>query len=45
MKITTSKISEKEALKLHPDLIIPDIAALEKSKSKSKDRRNNILKV
>ena len=45
MKITTSKISEKEALKLYPDLIIPDIAALEKSKSKSKDRRNNILKV
>ena len=37
MKITTQKISEKEALKLYSDLIIPDIAVLEKSKSKSKD--------
>ena len=37
MKITTQKISEKEALKLYSDLIILDIAALEKSKSKSKD--------
>ena len=37
VKITTQKISEKEALKLYSDLIIPDIAALEKSKSKSKD--------
>ena len=37
VKITTQKISEKEALKLYSDLIILDIAALEKSKSKSKD--------
>ena len=43
LEITTKKISEKEALKLYSDLIIPDIAALEKSKSKSKDRRENIL--
>ena len=45
MKITTRKISEKEALKLYSDLITPDITALEKSKSKGKDRRNNILNV
>ena len=37
VKITTQKISEKEVLKLYSDLIILDIAALEKSKSKSKD--------
>ena len=34
---------EKEALKLHSDLVIPDIAALEESKGKSKDKRENIL--
>ena len=45
VKITTEKISEKEALKLYSDLIIPDIAALEKSKSKSKDDRNSILTI
>ena len=45
MKITTQEISEKQALKLYSDLIILDIAELEKSKSKSKDRRNNILNV
>ena len=45
VKITTSKLIEKEALKLYSDLIIPDIATLEKPKSKSKGRRNNILSV
>ena len=45
MKITTQKISKKYALKLHSDLITLDITALEKSKSKGKDRRNNILNV
>ena len=45
VEITAQKISEKEALELHSDLVIPDIAALEKFKSKSKDRRNNILNV
>ena len=44
MKITTSKISVKEAFKLYSDLVIPDIATLEKS-SRSKGRRNNILNV
>ena len=46
VKITIQKISEKEALELYSDLIIPDTAALRKSKSKSKDRRNvlNVLK-
>ena len=45
VKITTQKINEKDALKLYSDLITPDITALEKSKSKGKDRRNNILNV
>ena len=45
VKITTQKISEKGALKLYSDLIAPDITALEKSKSKGKDRRDNILSV
>ena len=45
LKITTQKISEKEALKLYSDLIIPDIATLEESKGKAKDQRNNILNV
>ena len=43
VKITTQKISEKEALKLYSDLIDPDITELEKSKSKGKDRRHNII--
>ena len=43
VKITTQRISEKGALKLYSDLIIPDITELEKSKSKGKDRRYNIL--
>ena len=43
--MTTGKISEKEALILYSDLIIPDIAVLEKSKSRSKDKRNEILNV
>ena len=45
VKITTQKISEKEALKLFSDLINPDIPALEKTKGKGKDRRNNIFNV
>ena len=45
VKITTQKISKKCALKLHSDLITPGITLLEKSKSKGKDRRNNILNV
>ena len=45
MKITTQKISEKEALKLYSDLITPYIAALEKSKGKSKDKRSKYLNV
>ena len=45
VKITTQKISEKKAHELYSDLITPDITALEKSKSKGKDRRNNILNV
>ena len=45
VKITTLKISEKKAHELHSDLITPNITALEKSKSKGKDRRINILSV
>ena len=45
MKITTQKLSEKKALKLYSDLIILDIATLEKSKSKSKKMRKNISNV
>ena len=45
LKITTHEISQKEAVKLNSGLIIPDIVALEKSKSKGKDKKNNILNV
>ena len=45
VKITTQKLSEKEALKLYSDLIILDIATLEKSNSKSKKMRKNISNV
>ena len=44
-KITIQKITEKKALKLYFDLIIPGTALLEKLKFKSKDKRNNILYV
>ena len=40
MKITTQKIIEKEVLKLYSDII-----ALEKTKGKEKERRNNVLNV
>ena len=42
MKIITQKVSEKGARKLSSDLITPEITALEKSKSKDKDRKHNI---
>ena len=45
VKIITQKDSEKDALKLYSDLITPDITALEKSKSKRKYERHNILSV
>ena len=44
-KITTQKIGKKTAHELYFDLITADISALEKSKSKGKGRRNNILNV
>ena len=43
VKTTTQKISEKEALKLYFDLLIPDIAVLEELKGKARGKRNNIL--
>ena len=45
VKITTQKISEKEALKLYSDSITPEITELENAKGKSKNKRNNILNV
>ena len=45
VKITTQKITEKEAFELYSDLINPDVDVLKKSKSKDKDRRHNILNV
>ena len=45
VKITTQKISEKEALELYSDLIAADITVFEKSQGKVKDKRSNILNV
>ena len=45
IKITTQKISEKEAKKLYSDLITPDINKLKNTKSKGKEKRKNILNV
>ena len=45
VKLTTQKICEKHVLKLYSHLIAPDITVLEKSKSKGKDGRNNVLNV
>ena len=44
-KITTQKISEKNAKKLYSDLIAPDITKLENTKGKGKNKRNNISDV
>ena len=44
-KITTQKISEKNAKKLYSDLIAPDITKLENTKGKDKNKRNNISDV
>ena len=44
-KITTQKISEEDAKKLHSDLITPDIIVLKNMKCKGKKKRENILKV
>ena len=45
MKITTQETIEKEALKLYSDLMIPDITALNKSTSRCKNKKENILNV
>ena len=45
LEITTKKIRENEARELCNNLVKSGIAAQEKSKSKSKDKRNNTLKV
>ena len=45
MKITTQKISKKDALKLYSNLITPNITELKNTKGKSKNKRNNIFNV
>ena len=45
LKISTQKISEKDAKKLHSDLIATDIIELENTKGKGKKKRENILNV
>ena len=45
IKVTTQKISEKEALKLYSDLITPDIIELKNAKGRGKGKRNNILNI
>ena len=45
MKITTQKISEKDAFKLYSDLRDPDITKLENAKGKGKNKRHKILEV
>ena len=45
VKISTQKISEKEALKLYSDFITPDITGLINAKGRGKVKRNNILNI
>ena len=45
LEIGTKKISEYEARYLFDSLIKPDVDVLEKSKSRSKGQRNNILTI
>ena len=45
LEITNKKFSENKSRDLYNNLIKPDITALEKSTSKSKDKRNNILNI
>ena len=45
VKITTQKISEKDAKELYSDLITPDIIELKNTKGKGKKKRENILNV
>ena len=41
VRITIQKISEKEACKLYPDLITPDVTELKKVQGKNKNKRQN----
>ena len=45
MKITTHKISKKEADEPYSDQIASDIAMLKNAKGKGKNKTNNILNV
>ena len=45
LEITTKKVSKAEARKLYNDLIKPDVDALEQTKGKGKNGRNNNLNI
>ena len=45
LEITTKKVSKAEARKLYNDLIKPDVDALEQTKGKRKNERNNNLNI
>ena len=45
LEITTKKFSKVEARKLYNDLIKPDVDALEQTKGKGKNERNNNLNI
>ena len=45
VKMTTQKISEKEAFELYSNLITPEITELENTKERGKNKRHNILDV
>ena len=45
LEITTEKTSKVEGRKLYNDLIKPDVDALQQTKGKGKNKRNNILNI
>ena len=45
LEITTEKTSQGEGRKLYNDLIKPDVDALQQTKGKGKNKRNNILNI
>ena len=45
LEIINKKITENEARELYSNLITPDIVALEKLRSRNKDKKNNILNI
>ena len=45
VRITSQKISEKEAHELYSDLIAPNITGKENAKGKDKNKRRKVLEV